>query len=156
MRAPAPAPMAPPTWAPGQVPVATGQIPVATISGNAQHRVVESGQPRPTRPYNPTPAVPARTGSGELSAPVQELGGYDDPETLPEGITAPALRGRPTAKQKEERLTIAVRIVRARSSITAAELRAELAKEGWEVSDRTAARILGEARSTPALRAVQD
>ncbi|GAB3258311.1 DUF2637 domain-containing protein [Kineosporia babensis] len=65
------------------------------------------------------------------------------------------ISGRPTAKQKEERLDIAVRILNRNPDITGAELRAELEKEGWVVSDRTAARILGEARQIPPLRAVR-
>ena len=104
----------------------------------------------PVPPYKPV--GPVTPGADPDTAMLRRLD--PDDEALDTG-SMPTLSGRPTVKQKEERLAIAVRIVHHRPEITGAELRAELEREGWLVSDRTAARILGEARNTPPLRAVQ-
>jgi hypothetical protein len=105
----------------------------------------------PVPPYKPMgPVTPTADG-----AAYGRLDPEDEDQSLLDTGSMPTLSGRPTVKQKEERLAIAVRIVHRRPEITGAELRAELEREGWLVSDRTAARILGEARVTPPLRAVK-
>ncbi len=117
------------------------------VSSPAAESVYGAWSPVP--PYKPVGPV---TPTDPDTAILRRLD--PDDESLDTG-SMPTLSGRPTVKQKEERLAIAVRIVHRRPEITGAELRAELETEGWLVSDRTAARILGEARNTPPLRAVQ-
>lgn len=80
------------------------------------------------------PTTPTRTSSGQAT----QTG------SIP-------ISGRATAKQKEERLNIAVRILNGNPDITGPELRSALETQGWVVSDRTAARLLGEARQIPPL-----
>jgi hypothetical protein len=127
-----------------------GNGPVAEEASRPPSPEAVYGTWSPVPPYKPIgPVSPASDSTAfGRSAPDEEDASLDTG-------SLPTLSRRPTVKQKEERLAIAVRIVHRRPEITGAELRAELEKEGWLVSDRTAARILGEARVTPPLRAVQ-
>jgi hypothetical protein len=148
----------------------TGSAPVASAPAEAGQK---SGQPS-SAPEAPSSAAPPATvpapqpipGPAAVPASSMEAASALTSASASAALVRPRMSARvgassavtpaggirPTMQQQEDRLAVAVRIVQARPQITGPELRIELAGEGWLISDRTAARILSEARRVPVLQ----
>jgi len=107
--------------------------------------------PREGAATGPAPEPDAPTVVTEADGAAVAAASPRAPRTATESPTAPNKPGKQGASRSKtgDRQTDAMELYRANPTITALDLAVQLRALGWELSDRTAARILREARTNP-------
>ncbi len=113
----------------------TQPVPTFTAARDRERIGLWAAAQARTSVPEPEPSVGSGPGTSEWAEDSGDSGDYPPEYGTDERYPGTAVSGRPTVKQKEERLAVAAGIVHARPEITGTELRAELERQGgWSVT----------------------